>query len=187
MLIRRLSSNKVKYINLNILLLGLTVTWFSDFYGGFLFCHLHHICVHTMVIRRRKAVISNTIWKRLGRLGKPSWYFLECNYFHCFFLYLQISRGFFIHLLFINHQSQIALEDEQHLVFITCVILQSFPVNVFLRWHLKWTPVLDRQFPDYKYLYSGPLQFLGLYHFVKQFLALLFIFSDKFLSFFVSF
>ena len=54
------------------------------------------------------------------------------------------GRGFIIHLLFINHPSQITLKDGQHLVFIARVILQSFLLNLFVRWHLKLVPVRER-------------------------------------------
>ena len=43
------------------------------------------------------------------------------------------GKGFFIHFLFINHQSQITLKDGQHLVFIARVTLQSFLLNLFMR------------------------------------------------------
>ena len=64
-----------------IIFLGLTVTWSSDFYGVLLVCNLYPVGVHTMDISRRKAVVPNTKWESLGRLGGYHWWiiFFECN------------------------------------------------------------------------------------------------------------
>ena len=61
--------------------LGLTVTWSFDFYGVLLVCNLYHIGIHTVDISSRKAVVSNTKWKSLGKLGCYHWWiiFFECN------------------------------------------------------------------------------------------------------------
>ena len=61
--------------------LALTVTWLFDFYGVLLVGNPYHIGVHTVDISRRKAVVSNTKWDSLGRLGGYHWwiFFFECN------------------------------------------------------------------------------------------------------------
>ena len=61
--------------------LGLTVSWSFDFYGVLLVCNLYHIGIHTVDISGRKAVVSNTKWKSLGKLGCYHWWiiFVECN------------------------------------------------------------------------------------------------------------